>query len=70
MKEDQERFKSSLQALCRVSAQPPTLSLRDGSCHLLDFQRPWALLQRGTEAGKAPGFQLTPLKAEKGQGTG
>lgn len=63
-------IKSPLQALSQVSACHLHCVLRDVSCHLLDFQRPWALLQSSTEAGKTPRFQLTPLKAEKGQETG
>jgi hypothetical protein len=52
-----------------TATQPPC-ALRVLSYYLLDFQRPWALLQSGTEEGKARGFQLTLLKAERGKRMG
>lgn len=55
----------------QVTGQMPALCPL-GLClpYLLDFHRPWALLQSFTEADEARGLQLTLPEAEKGQWAG
>lgn len=55
---------AELRQLGQALQQDLQAVITQGLAGQLDFQRPWALLQSGTEEGKARGFQLTLLKAE------